>query len=82
LGSPVLIAISAPTALAIRTSEEAVMTLVALVRGEDFAIFTHPHRLFDRFDAAAWQGRSAVASAAPCPQTIGDIVDQAHLHID
>ncbi|TCA24513.1 formate dehydrogenase accessory sulfurtransferase FdhD [Rhizobium leguminosarum bv. viciae] len=45
LGSPVLIAISAPTALAIRTAEEADMTLVALVRGEDFEIFTHPHRI-------------------------------------
>ncbi|MDM9627273.1 formate dehydrogenase accessory sulfurtransferase FdhD [Rhizobium sp. S152] len=45
LGSPVLVAISAPTALAIRTAEEAGMTLVALVRGEDFEIFTHPHRI-------------------------------------
>ncbi len=45
LGSPVLVAISAPTALAIRTAEEAGMTLVALVRGEDFEIFTHPHRV-------------------------------------
>jgi len=45
LGAPILIAISAPTALAIRTAEEAGMTLVALVRGEDFEIFTHPHRL-------------------------------------
>ncbi|MBX4990986.1 FdhD protein [Rhizobium binae] len=45
LGSPVLIAISAPTALAIRTAEKAGMTLVALVRGEDFEIFSHPHRI-------------------------------------
>lgn len=45
LGSAMLIAISAPTALAIRTAEDAGMTLVALVRGEDFEIFTHPDRL-------------------------------------
>jgi FdhD protein len=45
LGSPVLVAISAPTALAIRTADEAGMTLIALVRGEDFEIFTHAHRL-------------------------------------
>ncbi len=45
LGSPILIAISAPTALAIRTADEAGMTLVALVRGDDFEIFTHPHRI-------------------------------------
>lgn len=45
LGSSVLIAISAPTALAIRTAEQAGMTLVALVRGDDFEIFTHPQRI-------------------------------------
>ncbi|WJR69485.1 formate dehydrogenase accessory sulfurtransferase FdhD [Neorhizobium sp. CSC1952] len=45
LGSSVLIAISAPTALAIRTAEEAGMTLVALTRGEDFEIFTRTDRI-------------------------------------
>jgi len=45
LGAAVLIAISAPTALAIRTAEEAGMTLVALVRGDDFEVFTHPQRI-------------------------------------
>ncbi|ASY58368.1 MULTISPECIES: formate dehydrogenase accessory sulfurtransferase FdhD [Sinorhizobium] len=44
-GSPVIIAISAPTALAIRTAEQAGMTLIALVRGDEFEIFTHPERL-------------------------------------
>ncbi|MET0748203.1 MAG: formate dehydrogenase accessory sulfurtransferase FdhD [Rhizobium sp.] len=52
LGSAVLIAISAPTALAIRTAEEAGMTLVALVRGEDFEIFTHAHRIVPWTDHA------------------------------
>ena len=51
LGSAVLIAISAPTALAIRTADEAGMTLIALVRGEDFEIFTHAHRVLG-IDAA------------------------------
>ncbi len=45
LGSSVLVAISAPTALAIRTAEEAGMTLVALARGEDFEIFTRNDRV-------------------------------------
>ena len=45
IGSPFIIAVSAPTALAIRTAEAAGMTLVALVRGDDFDIFTHPHRV-------------------------------------
>ncbi|WP_459089981.1 formate dehydrogenase accessory sulfurtransferase FdhD [Mesorhizobium sp. A556] len=45
IGSPFIIAVSAPTALAIRTAEEAGMTLVALVRGDEFDIFTHPDRI-------------------------------------
>ncbi|CAN7320070.1 formate dehydrogenase accessory sulfurtransferase FdhD [Rhizobium sp. LjRoot30] len=51
LGSAVLIAISAPTALALRTAEEAGMTLIALVRGEDFEIFTHSTRIFSGVSA-------------------------------
>ncbi|MDS1137178.1 formate dehydrogenase accessory sulfurtransferase FdhD [Nitratireductor indicus] len=45
LGSSMIAAISAPTALAIRTAETAGMTLVALVRGDEFDIFTHPKRV-------------------------------------
>ncbi|HTV68961.1 MAG TPA: formate dehydrogenase accessory sulfurtransferase FdhD [Rhizobiaceae bacterium] len=47
IGAPFIIAVSAPTALAIRTAEDAGMTLVALVRGDDFDIFTHPDRVTD-----------------------------------
>ncbi len=47
IGSPFIIAVSAPTALAIRTAQEAGMTLVALVRGEDFDVFTHSERVTD-----------------------------------
>ena len=45
IGAPLIVAVSAPTALAIRTAEEAGMTLVALVRGDEFDIFTHPERV-------------------------------------
>ncbi|RWF55963.1 MAG: formate dehydrogenase accessory sulfurtransferase FdhD [Mesorhizobium sp.] len=45
IGAAFIIAVSAPTALAIRTAEEAGMTLVALVRSDDFDIFTHPSRV-------------------------------------
>jgi FdhD protein len=45
IGSAFIMAVSAPTALAIRTAEEAGMTLVALVRGDDFDVFTHPERV-------------------------------------
>ena len=47
IGASFIIAVSAPTALAIRTADEAGMTLVALVRGEDFDVFTHPERVTD-----------------------------------
>jgi FdhD protein len=44
-GCPILLAVSAPTALAISTAEEAGLTLIAVVRGEDFEIYTRPDRL-------------------------------------
>lgn len=47
IGASFIIAVSAPTALAIRTAQEAGMTLVALVRGDDFDVFTHPERVTD-----------------------------------
>jgi FdhD protein len=45
IGASFIIAVSAPTALAIRIAAESGMTLVALVRGEDFDIFTGPDRV-------------------------------------
>lgn len=45
LGSPVLAAISVPTALAIRTAEAAGLTLVGIARGDDFEIFTRSDRI-------------------------------------
>ena len=45
LGFPVLVAVSAPTALAVRTAEGAGVTLVAIARGDGFEVFTHPRRI-------------------------------------
>ena len=45
IGAPAILAVSAPTALAIRTAQEAGMTLVALVRGDEYDVFTHPARI-------------------------------------
>lgn len=42
---PVIVAISAPTALAVRTAEAAGITLIAVARSDGFEIFTHPHRI-------------------------------------
>ena len=47
IGAGVLVAVSAPTALAIRTAEAAGITLIAIARGRDFEIFTHPGRVKD-----------------------------------
>ncbi|WP_315918153.1 formate dehydrogenase accessory sulfurtransferase FdhD [Mesorhizobium sp. SP-1A] len=45
IGASAIFAVSAPTALAVRTADAAGMTLVALVRGEDFDVFSHPDRV-------------------------------------
>jgi FdhD protein len=45
IGVPALVAVSAPTALAVRTAETAGITLVAVARGDGFEIFTHPRRI-------------------------------------
>jgi FdhD protein len=45
--SPILIAISAPTALAVRTAEACGITLVAIARGSSFEIFSHPNGISD-----------------------------------
>jgi FdhD protein len=45
IGAPVIVAISAPTALAVRTAEVAGITLIGIARGDGFEIFTHPDRI-------------------------------------
>lgn len=45
LGASILCAVSAPTALAVRTAQAAGVTLVAVAREDGFEVFTHPHRV-------------------------------------
>ncbi len=45
IDAPVIVAISAPTALAVRTAEAAGITLVGIARGDGFEIFTHSDRI-------------------------------------
>jgi FdhD protein len=47
IGCPILIAISAPTALAVRMAESYGITLVAVARGSSFEIFSHPDGIAD-----------------------------------
>jgi len=51
IGAPLIVAVSAPTALAVRTAEAAGITLVAIARGDGFEVFTHPDRIAE--EAAA-----------------------------
>jgi FdhD protein len=44
-GAPVLVAVSAPTGLAVRTAEACGMTLIGVAREDGFEVFTHPHRV-------------------------------------
>ena len=45
MGAPVLAAISAPTALALRVAEAAGVTVVGIARRDGFEVFTHPGRI-------------------------------------
>jgi FdhD protein len=58
IGAPLLVAVSAPTALALRTAEAAGITVVGVARSDGFEIFTHPRRI------ATADATSAVAHVA------------------
>ncbi|PNG27710.1 formate dehydrogenase accessory sulfurtransferase FdhD [Methylocella silvestris] len=51
MGAAAVVAISAPTAAAIRLADACGVTLVAVARGKDFEVFTHPARIIDRVAA-------------------------------
>jgi len=45
IGAPVMVSVSAPTALAVRTADAAGITLAAVARADGFEVFTHPRRI-------------------------------------
>jgi FdhD protein len=45
MGAAVVVGISAPTALAVRTAEAVGITLVGIARDDGFEVFTHPERI-------------------------------------
>ena len=45
IGAPIIVAVSAPTALAVRTAEAAGITLVAVARADGFEVFTRKDRI-------------------------------------
>ncbi|UWU71537.1 formate dehydrogenase accessory sulfurtransferase FdhD [Bradyrhizobium sp. NC92] len=48
IGAPVMVAVSAPTALAVRTAEAAGITLIAIARQDGFEVFSHGGRIVVR----------------------------------
>ncbi len=45
IGAPLMVAVSAPTALAVRMADAAGITLAAIARADGFEVFTHPGRI-------------------------------------
>jgi FdhD protein len=45
IGAGIVVGMSAPTALAIRTAEATGITLIGIARGKEFEIFSHPERI-------------------------------------
>jgi len=59
LGCPVVVAVSAPTALAVATAAAAGLTLVAVARADGFEVFTQADRI--DWPAGSWQGKDKTA---------------------
>jgi FdhD protein len=59
IGAPLMVAISTPTALAVRMADAAGITLAAIARADGFEIFTHPDRI-----AVAAAAKGAVVHVA------------------
>jgi len=47
IGCPIIVAVSAPTAYALRAAEECGMTVVAVARSDSLEVFTHADRIED-----------------------------------
>jgi FdhD protein len=56
IGAPMIVAVSAPTALAVRMADAAGMTLVAIARKDGFEVFTHPHRISGELTSSIGEG--------------------------
>ena len=45
MGAAIIVGVSAPTALAVRTADATGLTLVGIARDDGFEVFTHPERI-------------------------------------
>jgi FdhD protein len=65
IGSPVMVSVSAPTALAVRMADAAGITLAAIARADGFEVFTHPYRISLPMEAVGKDSARAANSANP-----------------
>lgn len=63
-GAPMIVAVSAPTKLALETADAAGITLVAIARQDGFEVFTHPERIPEATAPAGKLGKPAKHAAA------------------
>ena len=61
MGAPIMVAVSAPTALAVRMADAAGITLCAIARADGFEVFTHPQRIARESSTAKEAARVVVA---------------------
>jgi FdhD protein len=61
-GAPVIVAVSAPTKLALETADAAGITLVAIARQDGFEVFTHPERIPEAVVPAGKGGKQHAAA--------------------
>ena len=66
IGAPIIVAVSAPTALAVRTAEAAGITLVAVARADGFEVFTRAERV-GRDEPRPLNGGGAGVGVLPRP---------------
>jgi FdhD protein len=59
IGAPVMVSVSAPTALAVRMADAAGITLIAIARADGFEVFTHPRRIASDAVAGVTAGSGA-----------------------
>jgi FdhD protein len=60
IGAPLMVAVSAPTALAVHMADAANITLAAIARSDGFEVFTHPERIAT--DASATEATNVVVA--------------------
>jgi len=64
IGAPVMVSVSAPTALAVRMADVSGITLVAIARADGFEVFTHPSQI--AFGAADNTANATISRICMC----------------